>query len=220
MISKFDFNAETRLRDFEWQHLSEQELLELFLTPGLSLKKARELSFRTLERLTSRKDLREVGFQELRRAGLSPRRARAFLAARELFFRVRAKFLFPQHSFRSSLDIFRFFQSRLSHFQRECFFSVLLNGKNRILGIRKISEGSLTSSLVHPREVFRPAIQEGAVGVLFVHNHPSGDPSPSQEDIRITRRLTETGRIVGIRVLDHVIVGGRRYFSFADQGML
>ncbi|HUG44246.1 MAG TPA: JAB domain-containing protein, partial [Acidobacteriota bacterium] len=176
MTFKCDFTAEMRLRNSEWQYLSEQELLELLLAPGLSLKKAKELSFRLLERLNSRKDLREVRFQDLCRAGLSPRRARAFLAARELFFRVRGKYLFPQHSFRSSLDIFRYFQSRLSQIQRECFFSVLLNGKNRILGIRKISEGSLTSSLVHPREVFRPAIQEGAVGVLFVHNHPSGDP--------------------------------------------
>ena len=97
---------------------------------------------------------------------------------------------------------------------------LLLDGKNRVIRVIRISEGSLTRSLVHPREVFRPAIREAAAGVLFVHNHPSGTPEPSQEDIQITRRLVETGKIVGIRVLDHVILGAYRYFSFADEGML
>jgi len=77
-----------------------------------------------------------------------------------------------------------------------------------------------TSSLVHPREVFRPAIRERAARVLFVHNHPSGDPAPSQEDIQITRRLAQTGKILGIRALDHVIIGTHKYLSFADQGLL
>ncbi len=84
----------------------------------------------------------------------------------------------------------------------------------------RVSEGSLTSSIVHPREVFRPAIQQAAARVLFVHNHPSGDPAPSQEDIQITRRLVQTGEIVGIRALDHVVIGAHKYFSFADQGLL
>ena len=86
--------------------------------------------------------------------------------------------------------------------------------------MQRVSEGSLTSSIVHPREVFRPAVLEAAAGVLFVHNHPSGEPSPSREDIEITRRLVESGKILGIRVLDHIIVGEYRYFSFTDNGML
>ena len=94
------------------------------------------------------------------------------------------------------------------------------SGVNRILRVIRISEGSLTASLVHPREVFRPAIQEAAARILFVHNHPSGDPAPSQEDVEITRRLVQTGKIVGIQALDHVIIGAHTYFSFADQGLL
>ena len=104
--------------------------------------------------------------------------------------------------------------------KKECFWAVLLDGKNRILKLVRISEGTLTSSLVHPREVFRPAIEEATSGVLLVHNHPSGDPGPSDEDRRITARLVETGKVVGIRVLDHVIVASDSYFSFADQNLL
>jgi len=126
----------------------------------------------------------------------------------------------PGESFRSSLQIFRYFSPRVQDLKKECFWNVLLDGKNRIQRVIRISEGSLTSSHVHPREVFRPAIREAAVGVLFVHNHPSGDPTPSQEDIQATRRLTKTGKVLGIRVLDHVVVGSFRYFSFADEGIL
>jgi DNA repair protein RadC len=95
----------------------------------------------------------------------------------------------------------------------------LLDGKSRILRVVRVSEGPLTSSLVYPCEVYRPAIREAAAGVLFVHNHLSGDPAPSQEDIQITRRLIEAGKIVGIRALDHVTIGAHRYFSFVDQGL-
>ena len=106
------------------------------------------------------------------------------------------------------------------HLRKECFWAVLLNGKNRFLKLARVSEGSLTASLVHPREVFRPAILAAAAGLLCVHNHPSGDPAPSPEDLQITRRLVEVGRLIGIRVLDHVIVGEKEYFSFADEGMI
>ena len=97
---------------------------------------------------------------------------------------------------------------------------VLVDNKNKQLREVKISEGSLTASLVHPREVYNPVIREAAARVIFVHNHPSGDPAPSQEDIEITRRLKEVGEVMGVRVLDHVIIGHDRYFSFSDKGML
>ena len=97
---------------------------------------------------------------------------------------------------------------------------VLLNNKNRKIREVKISEGSLTASLVHPREVYNPVIRESAAAVIFVHNRPSGDPAPSQEDIEITRRLKEVGEVMGIRVLDHVVIGLERYYSFSDRGIL
>jgi DNA repair protein RadC len=159
-------------------------------------------------------------YGELRKLGLSHRRTLAFQAALQLARRASHRVICPGQSFRSSLEIFRYFKPRVHDLKKECFWNVLLDGKNRIQRVVKISEGSLTSSHVHPREVFRPAIRGAALGVLFVHNHPSGDPAPSQEDIQSTRRLAETGKILGIRVLDHVIIGHYRYFSFTDEGIL
>jgi DNA repair protein RadC len=144
----------------------------------------------------------------------------ALLATVHLARRLNQTVLVPAQVFRSSDEIFRHFQAKVEGLKKECLWALLLDGKNRLAGIVKISEGSLTTSMVHPREAFRPAVQEAAAGILFVHNHPSGDPAPSQEDVQITRRLVETGRILGIRVLDHVIIGAFSYFSFADQGML
>ena len=121
---------------------------------------------------------------------------------------------------RSAEDVFRHFRDSLEKEKREMFYVVLLNNKNRKIRDVKISEGSLTASLVHPREVYNPVIRESAAAVIFVHNHPSGDPAPSQEDIEITRRLKAIGDVIGVRVLDHVVIGCDRYFSFSDKGML
>ena len=164
-------------------------------------------------------ELREVTWEKLRRAGWGRKQGLALLAAVELRNRIQTNPLSPGQSFRSSLEIFRHFSPLVEGLKKECFWCLLLDGNIRILKVVRVSEGSLTSSLVHPREVYRPAIREAAAGVLFVHNHPSGDPSPSQEDIQITSRLIEAGKIVGIRALDHVIIGAHRYFSFVDQGL-
>jgi DNA repair protein RadC len=96
----------------------------------------------------------------------------------------------------------------------------LLDVKNRVYKEMIISEGTLTSSLVHPREVFRDAIKEAAASVLFIHNHPSGDPDPSKDDIRITKRLVETGKVVGINVLDHIIISDGNFLSMMEKGYL
>jgi DNA repair protein RadC len=103
---------------------------------------------------------------------------------------------------------------------KEHFLLLALNNKNRVNGFKVISTGSLTASLVHPREVWRAALHLCAAAVIFVHNHPSGEPAPSQEDIEITRRLKETGEILGIRVLDHIVLGDERFFSFSEQGLV
>ncbi|MDA2924024.1 DNA repair protein RadC [Acidobacteria bacterium AH-259-L09] len=122
-------------------------------------------------------------------------------------------------SFRSSADIYRLFKG-LSEMPVESFLVVHLDGKNRMVGMTTSSIGSMTSSLVHPRDVFRPAIANMTAGLIFIHNHPSGDPAPSQEDLQITKRLCEVGKLIGIKCLDHIIIGQGRYFSFADQGCL
>ena len=96
---------------------------------------------------------------------------------------------------------------------------LLLDGKNRPIKLVRVSEGTLTASLVHPREVFVPVIEETAAAIILVHNHPSGDPTPSAEDVAITRRLRQVGELMGVEVLDHVVIGEGRYVSFADEGL-
>lgn len=209
-----------RLFEAGWDSLSDVELLTLMLSPGTSARRALRHAERLMECAGSTHSLEQLSYLDLRKAGLTHKRALGLQASVHFFRRMRRTALFPGQPFRSSLEIFRHFQAQVEGLKKECFWNVLLDGKNRILKVVRISEGSLTSSLVHPREVFRPAIREAAAGVLFVHNHPSGDPAPSPEDIQITRRLVETGKIVGIRALDHVIIGACKYFSFADQGML
>ncbi len=122
--------------------------------------------------------------------------------------------------FRTSKDVARYYMPLLADKKREQFQVILLDRKNRVMREVMISQGSLTASVVHPREVFNPAIRDSAAAVIFVHNHPSGDPQPSQEDRTLTARLVEAGRLLGIQVLDHIIVAGQTYMSFADEGLL
>ncbi len=103
---------------------------------------------------------------------------------------------------------------------REVFVAVLMNARNQVLGINTVSIGSLTTSIVHPREVFKAAILMNAANIILAHNHPSGDPSPSKEDIELTRRLTKAGEILGIEVLDHLILTPTGYLSLRERGLL
>jgi DNA repair protein RadC len=120
----------------------------------------------------------------------------------------------------ASQEVAEYFQPRLRGAKKEEFRCVLLDTKNRIIREEPVSTGSLTASLVHPRETFKAAVRESAAAVIFVHNHPSGDTKPSQEDILLTKRLVQAGDLLGIRVLDHVIVGDGDHFSFRDSGLL
>jgi len=107
------------------------------------------------------------------------------------------------------------------HEEPEEHFCILcLNAKNKIVGVHTISIGSLTASIVHPREVFKAAMLNNASGIICLHNHPSGDPEPSEEDIGITKRLVEVGELMGIRVLDHVIIGEQEYLSMKERGLM
>ncbi len=215
-----DFLPEERLFERHLDDLSDLELLALVLGPGNPPVVAFRLATQLLTGSGSVGGISQATSRQIQRWGLGRRRALALLAASRLFRRQRPTPLVAGQPFQCSGEIYRHFEPLVAELKKECFWSVLLDGKNRINGMVRVSEGSLTASLAHPREVFRPAVREAAAAILFVHNHPSGDPEPSQEDIQITRRLVESGKVLGIRVLDHVIIGRRNYFSFADQGML
>jgi len=121
---------------------------------------------------------------------------------------------------RSSANAFTVLQEFMEGSDREVFVVMCLDRKNGLIGLNLVSVGSLSSSIVHPREVYKPAILSNASSVILSHNHPSGDPLPSQEDRALTARLVQAGKVLGVEVLDHVIVGDGRYFSFADEGLL
>jgi DNA repair protein RadC len=150
--------------------------------------------------------------------GIGPVKASQIQAVLELAKRFGEEEFTPGTPFRGSADVYAHFRERLGGEAYEQFYAVLLDNKHRKMRDVRISQGSLTSSVVHPREVYIPVIRESAAAVIFVHNHPSGDPTPSQEDLLLTRRLREVGELVGIRVLDHVIIGKGRYISFVDDG--
>lgn len=128
-------------------------------------------------------------------------------------------YLLNRRIFSTASDVFHMFKS-LVNCPRECFLALHLDNKNRILCLDYVSQGSLTASIVHMREVFIPVLLSGAAAVVFIHQHPSGCPEPSREDLDITIRLKQSGELLGIRVLDHIIVGDARYVSLADRGLL
>ena len=121
--------------------------------------------------------------------------------------------------FTSSTEVYALFNF-LKHETKEHFLALHLDSKNRIICLDKVSSGSLNASIVHPREVFKTALLSSAAAVLFIHNHPSGNPDPSREDIELTTRLKQAGELLGIRVLDHIIIGEDRYVSLADRGLI
>ncbi|MCK5381602.1 MAG: DNA repair protein RadC [Candidatus Latescibacteria bacterium] len=169
------------------------------------------------------------GFRALDRApvselcevkGIGPAKATEVMAALEIGKRFAREGKGPRTMIRTSSDVARFYFPTMRDLKKEVFKCVLLDGKNRMMKDVTISEGSLSVSVVHPREVFNPVVRESAAAVLFVHNHPSGDPTPSEEDIEVTKQLVEAGKILGIRVLDHVIIGDGRSVSFVELGMM
>jgi DNA repair protein RadC len=125
----------------------------------------------------------------------------------------------PGAAMRQAGDVARLVRETVRGSRRESFFALLLDARHRVLGLQMVSTGSVAAAPVHPREVFSPAIRAGAAALVVAHNHPSGDPSPSAEDRMVTDRLRQTGDLVGIEVLDHVVVGDDRFFSFAEGAM-
>ena len=203
------------------EHLTDAELLGIIIRDGTTNYSAVDLAQKLLSEYGDFRRLSMASIGELcRTKGIGPARAaqiKASLAIAKRFSTISVK---PLQQFKCSNDIFDHFHERLRGKKQEIFSVVLLDNKNRVIKELAISAGSLTSSIVHPREVFNPAIWESAASVIFVHNHPSGDPEPSKEDIQITNRLLEAGSVVGIRVLDHIIIGNECFVSFKDKGIM
>lgn len=150
-------------------------------------------------------------------AGLPGSLALRLAAAFALGRRVERSRRRPRPTLRSAEAVYRHLAPSVRGLEREHFQVLLLDGKHRLVSVHAVSQGTLTSSLVHPREVFRPAIREAAAAIVVAHNHPSGDPEPSAEDLEVTRRLAETGRLLGIPLLDHVVLGDGSWTSLRER---
>ena len=201
--------------------LSDAQLLAILLRTGRRDSSAVEVAIELLRHVEGISGLAKCGIEEICAIeGIGPAKAAQLKAAVELGRRSLAAPLSTGTRISSSNDLYRHFYPLLRDRKQELFKVVLLDAKNIIVKETTVSEGTLTLSIVHPREVFTLAIRESAAGVIFLHNHPSGDPTPSPEDRRLTDRLAAAGKLLGISVLDHVIIGDGRYVSFADEGWL
>lgn len=201
--------------------LSSAELLAIILGTGSREESALELAHRLLLEPRGLRFLAEVSLEELcRLKGIGLAKAAQIKAAVELGKRLACLGPSARPVVRSPQEVSTLVMEEMCYLDREHFRVILLNTKNQVLAVDTISIGSLNSSLVHPREVFKKAIQCSAAAVILVHNHPSGDPTPSPEDLEITRRLAEAGRLLGIEVLDHIIVGDHTFCSFKEKALI
>jgi DNA repair protein RadC len=197
------------------------EFLSNILGNGHTSQSSHAASRRLLNHFGSAQELAQATVEEIRRSGkLSDRQASALYCALQLGRRICSMPLRAGERFSNSRELFHRYRARFFSASRECFISLHLNSKNQLIRECLVSIGSLSTSIVHPREVFAPAVRDSTAALIFIHNHPSGDPAPSREDRECTHRLINAGKILGIRVLDHIILGHDEYFSFADAGGL
>lgn len=201
--------------------LDEPDLLALILGAGTRHRGVRRMAAELLLvagglRALSRRGIREMMAFE----GIGPARAARLAAAFALARRLGAAPLRRGMRVRCSRDVYEHFNSRCRDLEKEVFLVLLLDTKHRVIREERISMGSLSASIVHPREVFQPAIRESACAIVAVHNHPSGDPTPSREDFEITVRLKDVGKLVGIHLLDHIVLGDGSFVSFREDRLM
>ena len=200
--------------------LSDAHLLAIIIRSGKTGRTALDLSMELLARFGGLSGLGQASITEICAVnGIGPAKAAEIKAAIEIGKRYQLPSLIGE-SFCSCDDVIGYYRPRMKDLKKEVFRCALLDIKNKIIRDEEVSVGSLSASIVHPRDTFKAAIRESAAAVIFIHNHPSGDTRPSQEDILLTKRLVQAGEVLGIRVLDHIIIGDGTHFSFRDTGMI
>lgn len=201
--------------------LSDSELLAIIIRTGNKKYNAIELSNQIFkEKLINIRDLYDISIEELCSIdGIGLTKATQIKAAIELGVRA-SSYIPPKYKIKNPWDIYKYYMDTMRYESKEIFKIVLLNTKNEIITDVDISIGTLNSSLVHPREVFRAAIRRSSNKIILLHNHPSGCPTPSTEDKIVTNRLVECGEIIGIEVIDHIIIGDGLYFSFKENMLI
>jgi DNA repair protein RadC len=200
------------------EHLTDAELLAIVLGSGTRRFAVTEVAERLLRAAGGLAGLSLAAELELRdQAGIGPVRAAVVLAALELGRRAAAARPARGQRLAGASDVWTYFRARLAPLRVEEFWAVALDVRHRVQGELCVARGSLTGVEVHPRDVFRPLIRAAAAAVIFCHNHPSGDPTPSRQDVELTARLRDVGELCGIPVVDHVVVGWEGYASLAER---
>ena len=200
--------------------LSDTQLLAIIIRNGKAGRTALDLGRELLNKFGSLAGIGQAGVKEICAIeGMGPAKAAELKAAIEIGRRYQKPTL-AGASLCSSQDVAEYYRPRMRDLKKEVFRCALLDTKNKMIRDEEVSIGSLSSSIVHPRDTFKAAVRESAAAVIFIHNHPSGDIKPSQEDILLTRRLVQAGEVLGIQVLDHIIIGDGVHFSFRDNGMI
>jgi DNA repair protein RadC len=210
-----------RLLKLGSEALSAQEILSLILGRGIKGESIMMTSQKLLSRFGNLKGIANASIEELTQTkGIGPAKAAQIKAALELSKRLEADVgEKPQPVLKSPEDVAAVMRSKLKGKKKEHFWVLCLNTRNKLINCKPVSIGSLDTSIVHPREVFKEAVSSSAASVIFVHNHPSGDPEPSKEDIELTKRLVKAGEIIGIDVLDHIIVCDKSYLSLKAKNL-
>ncbi|WP_108669443.1 RadC family protein [Peribacillus acanthi] len=203
------------------QSLSNQELLALLLRTGTQNESVMQLSNKLISHFEGLRLLKDASVEEMISIrGIGEAKAIQILAAVELGRRISNFTDQDRYVIRSPEDCANYCMNDMRFLTQEHFVCLYLNTKNQVLHKQTIFIGSLNSSIVHPREVYKEAFRRSAASIICVHNHPSGDPTPSREDIEVTKRLAECGKIIGIDILDHVIIGDKKYVSLKEKGYL
>ncbi len=220
-----DLPLEERPREKLMNHgaetLSNAELLAILLRVGSQNESAVQVATRVLTQCGGLRNLPDLALEDLQKnKGIGPDKAVTIKAALELGSRLATMPRELAGSITNPRQAADLFMEELRYKKKEYFKILLLNIKNHIISKEEISVGSLNASIVHPREIFITPLRKSAASVILIHNHPSGDPSPSQEDLEVTRRLVDAGNILGIAVRDHIIIGDGCFFSFRERGLI
>lgn len=201
--------------------LSNQELIAILLGTGTRNESVLVLANRVLSSFDKIQDLKDATIEEYTKVkGVGQAKATLLLAATELGKRLYQQHTEDRFTIRSPEDAAAFLMTDMTSLNQEHFVVLFMNVKNEVLHKQTIFIGSLNSAIVHPREIFREAVKRSAASIICAHNHPSGNPSPSPEDIEVTKRLTDAGALMGIEVLDHVIIGDHQFISLKEKGYM
>lgn len=215
-----DERPREKLQEFGVDSLSNSELLALVLRNGSKKENVVTLANRILKE-NNLENLSCLDITDLMKThGVGEVKACQIVACFELSRRLASFNSDKKPKIENAQDIAKLLIPKLGHLKKETLFGIYLNSRKQIIKIEKIFVGSVDSSIVHPREIFEPAIKESAVAIIIAHNHPSGDTRPSKEDIGITNQLIKAGELMDIELLDHLIIGKKKYFSFREQNLI